>query len=133
MLLKETFYLFLITNFAVIRGKKATPVSAFIRGKKATPVSKGKLMYFKWDMRFSSKCYISLLIMISLISHFLKTAATTLDCCKKNNVHVNCLGLCSLIKPMNMISKGDRHTMCSEYEDVIDACFRPGEPRIEDT
>ena len=47
MLLKETFYLFLITNFAVIREKKATPVSAFIRGKKATPVSKGKLMYFK--------------------------------------------------------------------------------------
>ena len=75
--------------------------------------------------------YIALLIKIALILHPLKTVPTTLDCCKKNDVPVGCLGLCSPVKPMKMISTGERHKECSQYENIIEACFQPGEAKIK--
>ena len=77
------------------------------------------------------KNYIALIINIALTLHLLKTVQTTLECCKKNNVPVGCLGLCSIVKPMKMINTPERYTDCSEYKYVIDACFQPGEPRIK--
>lgn len=88
MLLKDTFYLFLITNFALIRGNPQPTSKAVL----PPPVSK---------------------------------VPTTLDCCKKNDVPVGCLGLCSPVKPMKMISTGERHKECSQYENIIEACFQP--------
>ena len=49
MLLKETFYLFLITNFALIRGKKALVLKHHLPNvnmmQVPVPEAKGKLMY----------------------------------------------------------------------------------------
>ena len=84
------------------------------------------------------KNYTTLLIKRALILLFLKTVPTTLDCCKKNKVPPDCLGLCSpagctcstvkeikqfLVRKIRTGKTVQRFTKCTAWEAVIEACF----------